>query len=300
MKKIYLFVGFLMGFIVCNLDGIKVEAAELNVKQIKHLESLGFTKEEISDMPEMEIMKNLEIDGQVVATKEKFIKVTENGVNNSSKEVEIDKNTYLNEVQLEEAKRVQKSNGVEKLSSNTNTTSYKKVTTNIVSLKAKQKYRVKTSIEWSVMPSNRKIDVIGTGVNSSFWAPSPGSQYGQQKWKLKYDCNKTKSKNATYTKDSNKWSKGSSGYALNIDLPNDVNKSYACYNEKVLTLSAFSYYTVEKLASTTQIDAYGKYLHQETTFQVSPSISFSPLTFGVSASQSDKFTETTTHAQVKF
>ncbi len=300
MKKIYLFVGFLMGFIVFNLDGIKVEAAELNVEQIKHLESLGFTKEEISDMPEMEIMKNLEIDGQVVATKEKFIKVTENGVNNSSKEIEIDKNTYLNEVQLEEAKRVQKSNGVAKLSSNTNTSSYKKVTTNIVSLKAKQKYRVKTSIEWSVMPSNRKIDVIGTGVNSSFWAPSPGSQYGQQKWKLKYDCNKTKSKNATYKKDSNKWSKGPSGYALNIDLPNDVNKSYACYNEKVLTLSAFSYYTVEKLAATTQIDAYGKYLHQETTLQVSPSISFSPLTFGVAASQSDKFTETTTHAQLKF
>ncbi|WP_242461755.1 hypothetical protein [Bacillus thuringiensis] len=66
-----------------------------------------------------------------------------------------------------------------RLSSDSNTTSYKKVTTNIVSLKAKQKYRVKTSIEWSVMPSNRKIDVIGTGVNSSFWAPSPGSQYGQ-------------------------------------------------------------------------------------------------------------------------
>ena len=75
MKKIYLCVGFLMGFIVFNLDGIKVEAAELNVEQIKHLESLGFTKEEISDMPEMEIMKNLEIDGQVVALMENRIKV---------------------------------------------------------------------------------------------------------------------------------------------------------------------------------------------------------------------------------
>ncbi|HFJ9441399.1 MULTISPECIES: hypothetical protein [Bacillus] len=75
MEKIYLFVGFLMGFIVFNLDSIIVEAAELNVEKIKHLESLGFTEEEISDMPEMEIMKNLEIDGQVVALMENRMKV---------------------------------------------------------------------------------------------------------------------------------------------------------------------------------------------------------------------------------
>jgi len=75
LEKIYLFVGFLMGFIVFNLDSIIVEAAELNVEKIKHLESLGFTEEEISDMPEMEIMKNLEIDGQVVALMENRMKV---------------------------------------------------------------------------------------------------------------------------------------------------------------------------------------------------------------------------------
>lgn len=150
------------------------------------------------------------------------------------------------------------------------------------------------------MPKNRKIDVIGTSVNSSFWAPSPGSQYGQQSWSVKHSCDKIKYLNTTYSSGSNLWSKGSSGYALKIDLPNNIVKSYACFSETVQTLSAFTYYTADKLAATSQIDAYGKYLHQETTTQLSPAITFYPVSFAVSASQSDKFTESDTHAQVKF
>lgn len=302
-KKFLVVVVFMVGFIVFNLSGIDVKAAELNVDQMKHLESLGFTEEEILNMPETEIMKNLEIDGEVVAIDEKFFKVIESDndsiIKNPSREIELDENTYLREVQLEEAKR---SNSISTLKSgeDTNTTSYKKVITTIVAITGKQQYRVKTAIDWSIMPKNRKKDVIGTGINSSFWAPSPGSQYGQQSWSVKHSCNQTKYLSTSYSKDSNLWSKGSSGYALTIDLPNDVFASYACNEEEVKTLSAFAYYTADKLTSTTQIDAYGKYLHQETSLQVTPAITFYPLTFGVSASQSDKFTETTTHAQVKF
>ncbi|MFK5710793.1 hypothetical protein [Lysinibacillus boronitolerans] len=308
MKKILLVV-FMVCFVVFNLESMNVKAAELNVDQIRHLESLGFTEEEILNMPETEILKNLEIDGEVVAVDKKFFKVIERDtsndnvstydINNFSKEVviELDENTYLREVQLEEAKR---SNDSVSTLSSTHTTSYKTVTTTIVSLAAKQQYRVKTAITWSIMPSNRKIDVIGTAINSSFWAPAPNSQYGQQSWSVRHSCDQIKYLSTTYSSGSNSWSKGASGYALNIDLPNDVVKSYACNSEEVKTLSAFSYYTADKLAATSQIDAYGKYLHQETTFQIAPSVTFYPLSFGVSASQSDKFTEASTHAQTKF
>lgn len=308
MKKIFVVV-FMACFVVFNLDNIDVKAAELNVDQIKHLESLGFTEEEVLNMPETEIIKNLEIDGEVVAIDKKFFKVIERDTSNdnvstydadnSSKEVviELDEDTYLKEVQLEEAKR---SNDVSIISSDSHTTSYKTVTTTIVSLTAKQQYRVKTAITWSIMPSNRKIDVIGTSINSSFWAPSKDSQYGQQSWSVRHSCDQIKYLTTSYSSGSNSWSKGSSGYALSIDLPNDIVKSYACYSEEVKTLSAFSYYTADKLTSTTQIDAYGKYLHQESTLQIAPAITFYPLSFGVSASQSSKFTESGTHAQIKF
>ena len=111
-KKFLVVVVFMVGFIVFNLSGIDVKAAELNVDQMKHLESLGFTEEEILNMPETEIMKNLEIDGEVVAIDEKFFKVIESDndsiIKNPSREIELDENTYLREVQLEEAKRTVK------------------------------------------------------------------------------------------------------------------------------------------------------------------------------------------------
>ncbi|WP_107841601.1 hypothetical protein [Metasolibacillus meyeri] len=299
-------------FVAFNLNSTNANATELNAEQITHLESLGFTQEEISKMSEKLIAENLEIHGEVVSVDKKFFKVIESKISNynispqsdnSSIVVELDEDTYLKEVQLEEAAREAERNNSSVstfAATDKHETSYKTVTTTIVSLTAKQQYRVKTSVVWHIMPSNRKIDVIGTGINSAFWAPSPDSQRGQLSWTVRHSCNKYKYPVTDYFSGSNSWSKGASGYTLSVDLPNDIAKSYACASEEVVTLSVLAYYTAEKLASTSQIDAYGKYLHQESFLQIAPSVTFYPLTFGVSASQSDKFTESTTHAQVKF
>ncbi len=315
MKKLF-FIFIMIIFIGFNLGEIQVKAASnLNAEQIEHLESLGFTQEEILNMLPEEINKNLEIDGEVVATSTKFLKVIESDTFNEEDLInliiELDEETYFKEVQLQEEKQnrgffsnksIVTRNALHKKDIDKSTTSYKTVTTTIVALEAKKKYRVKTAITWHIMPKNRKIDVIGTSINSAFWAPTPGSQYGQQSWSVRHSCNKTKHLVKTYSSSSNSWTKGPTGYPLSIDLPDDIVKSYACHSEKVITLSAFSYFTVDRLTSTipTQIDAFGKYLHQESNRKIFPNINFYPLSFGVSASQSSKFTEATTHAKVIF
>lgn len=69
-------------FIGFNLGEIQVKASNLSAEQMEHLESLGFTQEEILNMLPEEINKNLEIDGEVVATSTKFLKVIENDIFN--------------------------------------------------------------------------------------------------------------------------------------------------------------------------------------------------------------------------
>ncbi len=69
-------------FIGFNLGEIQVKASNSSAEQMEHLESLGFTQEEILNMLPEEINKNLEIDGEVVATSTKFLKVIENDIFN--------------------------------------------------------------------------------------------------------------------------------------------------------------------------------------------------------------------------
>lgn len=108
MKKLF-FIFIMIIFIGFNLGEIQVKAASnLNAEQIEHLESLGFTQEEILNMLPEEINKNLEIDGEVVATSTKFLKVIENDIFNEEDLInliiELNEETYFKEVQLQEEK----------------------------------------------------------------------------------------------------------------------------------------------------------------------------------------------------
>jgi hypothetical protein len=108
MKKLF-FIFFMIIFIGFNLGEIQVKASNLNAEQMEHLESLGFTQEEIVNMLPAEITKNLEIYGEVVATSTNFFKVIENDIFNEEDLInliiELDEETYFKEVQLEEEKQ---------------------------------------------------------------------------------------------------------------------------------------------------------------------------------------------------
>jgi len=310
--KLFTFLSLFL-FVFLNLNEVSASTS-LSKEQVKQLENLGFTEEEIMYMSDEELEKNLRIEGEVVSEVIQYFKVIENTSSNdlnsnlyglNSKTVpkveEVSESTYWKEVNAILNNEMEAGTKAANVNPDVSKTSYKTLTTTISTIASKTKYRVKNSITWHIMPSNRKTDVIGTAINSAYWAPEPGSQGGQQTWTIGYNCNKPNtSHSTTYSSSSTKWDRGASGYALSIDLPNDVNTSYACNTKKVKKISAFSYYNASKLGVTSRIDAYGTYLHQESVRSVSPSVTFYPVSFGVSASQSDKFTKTTTHALFNF
>lgn len=289
------------------------------------LKNLGFTEEEIYQMDQEEYSLNINLEGNVMSEETKYFKVIAsiddldmssvesigNDQNTSGKNfesatvIELDKATYWKEV--EEKTLEEKNNNVDykvdSLATNQqgqHKTSYKTMTTTIVKLSTNN-FRVKTNVAWHKAPSNRKIDLIATAINSAHWSPVINSQYGKQSWTIRNRCPvKKTSHSATYNASSNKWKKGASGYGLLIDLPNNYNSSNGCNIKEVSTLSSYAYYTVNKLTSVKVLDAYGKYSHQETNIQIAPTITFGPASIGVSASFQSKFTNSSTHAKYKW
>lgn len=311
--KIFTLMGLFL-FLLFNLNEASAASTNLSDKQVSQLENLGFTEEEITYMSDEELEKNLKIDGELVSKVIRYFKVIEStpsnkldsnkyilNSENAPKIEEVSENTYWKEVNSILSNDLEVSTNAANVNPAVSKTSYKTVTTTISTITSKTKYRVKNSITWHIMPANRKIDVIGTAINSAFWSPDPGSQGGQQAWTNGYNCNEPDTTHSiTYSTGSSAWKKEASGYALLIDLPNEVSSSYPCNVKKVKKMSAFSYYNASKIGVISRIDAFGKYLHQESKITVSPSITFYPASFGISASQSNSFTETPTHALFNF
>ncbi|MBD1383428.1 hypothetical protein [Metabacillus arenae] len=299
-KKISTFLCFtILLFFVSSISVAQAEeihnvnGLQLSDQEIENLISLGFTEEEIENMDHEEYKLNKDLKGEVVASTTQYLKITEpvqsefkSFQENSSQEptlVELDEQTYYEEL----AKENESSGKVSTYASNSSSTSYKKMTTSITKLSTNN-YRLKNSVTWSKMPYTRHVDVSGIGINQTYWAPTPNTQYGKQNWKTWSYCNGTQSGSATYTTSSGAWKKGAGGYALKMNLPNNET-SGGCAADKVNTLSGYMYYSVKPLASTNRLDAYGQYAHQETVFTVQPSISLSGVSFNVSPT--DKFSE---------
>lgn len=148
---------------------------------------------------EYEINKDLK--GEVISTNTNYIKIIEPRVtiaysisNNEPIIIELDEETYYDEINK------LNDNLNSRASSDFLTTSYKKMTTTITKLSSKES-RLKNSVVWSKLPSQTYVDVIGIGINSSFWAPNPGTQYGQQNWTTQPTIgNPSKSKSANIPK----------------------------------------------------------------------------------------------------
>jgi hypothetical protein len=281
---------------------------KIHNKEFENLISLGFTQDEILNMDKEEFKLNKDLKGEVESISTNYIKVLEPSHENEpgaqSNElkalqdqslepvtIELDEDTYYQEL----ADFEKKQEGISILaSSHTTNTSYKRMTTTITKLTTKT-YRLKNSVTWDKMPSNRKVDVTGVGVDT-YWGPLAGTQYGKQNWTTYSICNGTQSGSATYTTSSNKWNPGTGGYSLKINLP-DNDFGGGCASDTVKTLSSYMYFTVSEKQYINRIDAFGQYAHQESTISVEPSISLSGITFSVSPSS--KFTiHPATFAQV--
>lgn len=328
MKKYISFLLLTLLFAIF-INGNPVKANEssiiVNQEDKQTLINLGFTEDEISNMDQEEFDQNKFLEGEVVAENTKFYKVIEVATNDvvsspyqektrlsvnspdeqkdSTTSIELDEKAYWEELAKDDSQNLtatsNKSIGTLAYTPGTHKTSYKTLTTTIVKLSS-SKFRVKTSITWHKMPSNRKIDVIGTAVNSAYWAPDISTQYGKQNWVIHHYCTPNTSHSATYSSSSTKWKKGASGYALLINLPDTEVHTNACISTKLVSLSGYSYYTATKLGTTSQIDAYGEYAHQEKTIQINPSVTFYPASFGISASMATSFTNSSTHARYTY
>ncbi|SDZ65110.1 hypothetical protein SAMN05421736_12515 [Evansella caseinilytica] len=144
------------------------------------------------------------------------------------------------------------------------------------------------------MPSNRKTDVIGVGINNAQWRPA-GGEYGKQTWTIfntKTNTNTTGS--STYNSSSNKWKCGKDAYALKMNLKDNPSS-----NKKVTNIKLYMYYTVTPTGSLPKwLDAYGQYSHQETKTEISPTINFDG-TGGFTISNSTKFSHSYVTASLK-
>ncbi|MGC4379411.1 hypothetical protein WD019_21260 [Fictibacillus sp. Mic-4] len=293
MKKLLKFVALssLLGFTLLfsssfahaesngNEKYVNNNGVEITQQDFKRLQNLGFSEDEIQQMDADEFNNNKDLTGVEISSDTKYYEVSEKSESqNFSKQkvtnvVELSKAEYYKRVK--EKKKQQDNPGtVAYANPDTGSTSYKTMTTQIISLGSRE-YRIKNSVQWDVLPKTRSYDVIGAAVNSSQFAPNKGTEYAKQYWsKVDYTNHTSYSDSATYSSSSDHWEYSSSGYGLKMNLPNDnwsITGGGTLIGTKVTDIHMYAYYTVEELKYGTQdrIDAYGRYAHAEENISFS-------------------------------
>lgn len=183
-----------------------------------NLVNLGFTDSEIINMTSTEFNNNKNLKGTIVSTNSVIIPYIENGGSNE----------------------ILSNPGVI-------TTLYKRLTTTIISVN--NRYRYKVSLEWLNIPSNRSYDIIGIGIENEKVQVYQNISYFQQNFC--YSANNCSSSIVH----ANKF--GSTGVGASFKLP----------NANVVSLSSYMYFDVVKNTNNTisQLNAHGDYSHATST-----------------------------------
>lgn len=274
-----------------NDNGIKITDADYD-----RLIGLGFSDNDIEQIDQQEYDLNKGLHGTEISSNTRYYKVIEksdlmpttysNTLSTikptstavSDYVIELSQDEYQKEVTA--AKQQSDSSDTGKFSPmnnpDSNSTSYKKMTTQIISLGSRE-YRIRNSVTWNVLPKTRSYDVIGTAINSSQFRPMPGTQYGKQYWTLKDVYSGDYSNvSSTYSSSSSYWSKTAAGYGTKMNLKND-NVVYTGFGggaretgTRVTDLSMYAYYSVDELHYNNEnvIDAYGRYAHAQKNLSV--------------------------------
>lgn len=219
----------------CYINGNNII---MTFEQYNKLINLGFTEQEIFNMSETEFKNNKDIIGSVISTSEKYYRQQiEYNTNNeiiSIIEEEVDEQEYNNFPNSDISLASLTPGYIE--------TNYKKMTTQIISVS--DKYRYKVTLEWKNMPAVRSYDIIGIGFDSSVYIYS--NIYFQQNYCYS-DGSCSSSSNGYYKSMSN-------GGAVAFKLPS---------SSSINTLNSYLYFTVAKTSSNTiyGLNAYGDYSH---------------------------------------
>lgn len=282
-----------------NSYGIKITE-----EQYENFKELGFTDLAIDQMNKevFKANKDLVVDSKSESTKyQEIVETTpvENQVSTFSTTSENSPTYTTTELNEEEYfKRVeQEKNGIKIFaSSDTTTTSYRRLTTSIQLIGATT--RLHNKFIWDIIPSTRSYDVLSTAIDSTF-SPKSGSEYGQQLWAYTYTTSGGfYGGNSAYPAGSATYTRDGAGYGVKMDLRNDTS------NTRVTQLEGYMYFSIVRSSSVVPyyINAYGNYSHLKTTADTSfsygldfggPALSWSGIT-------SSSFDSMSAHAQIPY
>lgn len=221
-KKVIIFIICLINFNAMNVLALEADDTTINNNNIlmtnieyQNLLNLGFTDNEIMNMSLKEYNENKNLKGEIVSQNTIYIDEQNNILND---------NISLFGLQTGYIE-----------------TTAKKMTTTIVSVN--NKYRYKITLEWKKIPSTRSYDIIGIGTDTNVKINS--SIYFQQNF-----CYSTNNCSSSIVNTVNPTSTGATS---TFQLPSST----------IVSLSSYLYFDVSKntTSTITQLNAYGDYSH---------------------------------------
>lgn len=183
--------------------------------EYQNLLNLGFTENEILNMSLTEFEKNKNLKGKIISQNIIYLDKKNNILNNNISTFGL-QTGYIE-------------------------TTAKKMTTTIVSVN--NKYRYKITLEWKQIPSTRSYDIIGIGIDTNVKIDS--EVYFQQNF-----CYSTNNCGSSIVNTVNSISTGATS---TFQLPSST----------IVSLSSYLYFDVSKKTTSTitQLNAYGDYAH---------------------------------------
>ena len=183
--------------------------------EYQNLLNLGFTDNEIMNMSLKEFEENKILQGEIVSQNTIYMDEQNNILNNNASVFGF-QTGYIE-------------------------TASKKMTTTIISVNGK--YRYKITLEWKKMPSTRSYDIIGIGIDTNVKINS--AIYFQQNF-----CYSTNNCSSSIVNTVNSTSTGATS---TFQLPSST----------IVSLSSYLYFDVSKntTSTITQLNAYGDYSH---------------------------------------
>lgn len=277
LLKIIIFIAMI--FVTTNVSALQYSedgsytnsrGVRMTQSQVERLINLGFSDMEIQNMVESIFEENKDLEGRVVAETIKYYK-TETYIQNNimtysnvgnipiSKTIEITKEVYDN------AKSLDNSINPLDLSTNVVITDYKSMTTTIIEVNGR--YRYKNSVIWKEIPFWRTLEIIGIGIEENKVYPISST--------AKFTGNYASGGGTTT---SGTWTKSPTGYALQFKWPKAGDGNFY----------ATLYFEVDKQdvsKKITVLNAYGDYKHLKG-FNVNGSVGVGVDVKGISISGS--------------
>lgn len=221
-KKVIIFIIFLINFNTMDVFALDANDTIINNNNIlmtnieyQNLLDLGFTDYEIMNMSLKEYNENKNLKGEIVSQNTIYMDEQNSILNNSISTFGL-QSGYIE-------------------------TTAKKMTTTIVSVN--NKYRYKITLEWKNIPTTRSYDIIGIGIDNNVTINS--SIYFQQNF-----CYSTNNCSSSIVNTVNSTSTGATS---TFQLPSSA----------IISLSSYLYFDVSKntTSTITQLNAYGDYSH---------------------------------------